>query len=127
MKLTIPILIIVAIGLLSGCALGMPEINIDIAYFWIDSGTDLTIHYTLSNSGRTELHDVIVAFGADLTTGGNHYYGDVEDLSISIYTEKIFKNSSESDSVTIATEGLPVHGVGVIEIGMDNPPDKNSE
>ena len=83
MKLTIPVLIIVAIGLLSGCALGMPEINVDIAYFWNDSGTDLTINYTLSNSGRTDLHDVIVTFGADLTTGGNSYYGDVEDLYIS--------------------------------------------
>ena len=70
MKLTIPILIIVAIGLLSGCALGMPEINVDIEYFWNDDGTMLTINYTLFNSGRTDLNDIVVTFGADLTTDG---------------------------------------------------------
>jgi hypothetical protein len=125
MKLTIPILIIVAIGLLSGCALGMPEINVDIEYFWNDSGTILTINYTLFNSGRTDLYDIVVTFGADLTTNGNNYYGDVEDLSISIYAEKIYQNMSESNFVTIATGGLPVHGVGIIKIGLDNPPDND--
>ena len=125
MKITIPILIVMAIGLLSGCSLGIPEINIDIEYFWNDSGSILTINYTLINSGKVDLKYVVVTFGADLTTGGNNDYGDPEDLSISTLTENIFQNSSEYDSVTIATEGLPVHGVGVIEIGLDNPPDDN--
>ena len=125
MKITIPILILMAIGFLSGCSLGIPEINIDIEYFWNDSGSILTINYTLINSGKVDLKYVVVTFGADLTTGGNNDYGDPEDLSISTLTENIFQNSSEYDSVTIATEGLPVHGVGVIEIGLDNPPDDN--
>ena len=123
MKLTIPILIIVAIGLLSGCALGMHEISVSTEYFWNDSGTILTINYTLFNNGRTNLYDVVVTFGADLTTNGNNYYGDTEDLSVSAYAEKIYQNTSESDFVTIATGGLPVHGVGIIKIGLDNPPD----
>jgi hypothetical protein len=121
MKITIPILIVMAIGLLFGCTIH--EIDIDINYTWIDSGTILTINYTLVNSGVVDLVDVVVTFGADLTTGGNNDYGDPEDLSISTIPVNIFQNSSKSDSVTIATGGLPVHGVGVIEIGLDNPPD----
>jgi hypothetical protein len=125
MKLTIPILIVMTIGLLSGCSLGIREIDVDIEYFWNDSGSILTINYTLFNSGRTNLQEVVVAFGADLTTGGNNYYGDPEDLTISTPPVNILQNSSESDSVMFATEGLPVHGVGVIEIGLDNPPNDN--
>ena len=125
MKLTIPILIVVAIGLLSGCSLGIREINIDTEYFWNDSGSILTINYTLFNSGQTHIQDVVVTFGADLTTGGNNYYGDPEDLTIFRPPVNIFQNTSESDSVMIATEGLSVHGVGIIEIGLDNPADDN--
>ena len=95
MKLTTPILIVVAVGLLSSCALGIPEINIDIEYFWNDNGTILTINYSLFNSGRTDLRDVVVTFVADVTSGGNNYYGDVEDLSVSIYTEKILKHTEK--------------------------------
>ncbi|MHA2279187.1 MAG: hypothetical protein ACXAC2_25690 [Candidatus Kariarchaeaceae archaeon] len=124
MKITIPILIIMAIGLLSGCS-GTHEIDIDFEYSWNDSGSILTINYTLINNGKVDLVDVVVTFGADLTTGGNNDYGDPEDLSISTLPVNIFQNSSESDSVTIATGGLAVHGVGVIEIGLDNPPDDN--
>ncbi len=123
MKITIPILIVLAIGLLSSCS-GNHEIDIDIEYSWNDSGSILTINYTLINSG-VHLEDVVITFGADLTTGGNNDYGDPEDLSISTPPVNIFQNTSESDSVTIATGGLPVHGVGVIEIGLDNPPDEN--
>ena len=126
MKITIPILIVIAIGLFSGCSLlGIHEIDIDIEYTWNDSGSILTISYTLINSGKVYLEDVVVTFGADLTTGGNNNYGDSEDLSISTPPVNIFQYSSESDSVTIATGGLLVHGVGVIEIGLDNPPDDN--
>lgn len=126
MKITIPILIVMAVGLLSGCSfLGIREIDIDIEYTWYDSGSILTINYTLINSGRVDLVDVVVTFGADLTTGGNNDYGDPEDLSISTPSVNIFRNSSESDSVTVATGGIPVHGVGVIKIGLDNPPDDN--
>ena len=123
MKKTIPILIVMAIGLLYGCA--RHEIDIDINYSWIDNGTLLTINYTLINSGLTNLENVVVTFGADLTTDGNNDYGDPEDLSISIAPVSIFQNTSESGAVTKATGGLTVHGVGVIEIGMDNPPDSN--
>ena len=124
MQVTIPILIVMAIGLFSGCSF-LHEIDIDIEYSWNNSASILTINYTLINSGEVDLEDVVVTFGADLTTDGNNDYGDPEDLSISTPPVNIFQNSSESDSVTIATGGLPVHGVGVIEIGLDNPPDDN--
>ncbi len=123
MKTTIPILIVMAIGLLSGCSLGMREIDVDIEYIWDDSGSILTINYILINNGLDHLQEVVVTFGADLTTGGNYYFGDPEDLSIFTPPVNIFQNSSESDSVTIATGGIPVHGVGVIGISLDNPPD----
>jgi hypothetical protein len=126
MKITTPILIIVAIGLLSGCSLlAIHDINIDIEYSWLDSGSILTINYTLINSGRVDLVDVVATFGADLTTGGNNDYGDPEDLSISTSPVNIYQRSSESGSLMIETGGIPVHGVGVIEIGLDNPPDDN--
>ena len=40
MKKTIPILIVMAIGLLYGCA--RHDINIEIDYFWSDNGSILT-------------------------------------------------------------------------------------
>jgi hypothetical protein len=122
MKTTIPILIVLAIGLLSACNLSH-EIDIDIEYSWNDSGTFLTIDYTLNNYGRVNLQNVVVTFGADVSTGGNNDYGDPEDLSVSTDPVNIYQNSSESDSVATATGGLTVYGVGVIEIGLDNPPD----
>jgi hypothetical protein len=126
MKLTIPILIVITIGLLTGCSLlGMHEIDIDIEYSWYDSGSIVTIDYTLINNGKVDLVDVVVTFSVDLTTGGNNDYGDPEDLSVSTPPVSIYQNSSESDSATLATGGRPVHGVGVIEIGLDNPPDDN--
>jgi hypothetical protein len=76
MKITIPILIVMAIGLLSGCS-GTHEIDIDIEYSWNDSGSILTINYTLINNSKVNLEDVVVTFGADLTTGGNNDYGEV--------------------------------------------------
>jgi hypothetical protein len=122
MKITIPILIVIAIGLLLGCSL-LHEIDIDIEYSWNVSADILTINYTLTNSGEVDLQDVVVTFGADLTTGGNNDYGDLEDLSISTSPVNISRGSSDSDSVTIDTGGETVHGVGVTEIGLDNPPD----
>ena len=98
---------------------------IDEDYSWSDNGMILTINYTLINSGITNLENVVVTFGADLTTDGNNDYGDPEDLSISIAPVSIYQNTSESGAVTKATGGLPVHAVGVIEIGLDNPPDDN--
>jgi len=125
MKLTIPILLVITIGLLSGCSmLGPRDIDIDIEYYWNDIGDILTINYTLFNHG-VYVEYVVVTFGADLTTGGNNYYSDSEDLYISTPAVNIHQNENESGSVTIATGGITVHGVGVIAINLENPPDDN--
>jgi hypothetical protein len=122
MKFTILIFIAVAIGLLSSCSF-LHEIDVDIDYSWNVIDNTLTINYTLTNSGEVALSDVVVTFGADLTTGGNNDYSDPEDLSIYTSPVDISRGSSDSDSVSINTGGLTVYGVGVTEIGMDNPPD----
>jgi hypothetical protein len=122
MKRTIPILIVIAIGLFSGCSLTNRGIDMDIAYSWTDSGTMVTINYTLINRG-VQLSGVVVTFGADLTTGGNNEYGDPEDLAISTPSVSLDRNTSEAAFVIGATGTLPVEGVGVISISMNNPPD----
>jgi hypothetical protein len=101
MKKTIPLLIVMAIGLLCGCA--RRDINLGIDYSWSDDGSILTINYTLINSGLQNLENVVVTFGADLTTGGNNYYGDPEDLSISTSHGIFLTVESKHGSLTIDT------------------------
>jgi hypothetical protein len=124
MKITTPILIVITIGLLYGCTLGNRNIDLDIYYTWNESASILTINYTLVNRG-VDAEDVVVTFGADLTPGGDNDFSNPEDLSISISAADITRNSSASGTVTSATGGLTVHGVGVIGINLDNPPDED--
>ena len=54
-----------------------------------------------------------------------NFYSDAEDLSVYTPSANIHQGETESGSVTVDTGGITVHGVGVIGINLDNPPDES--
>jgi hypothetical protein len=103
---------------------GSRDIDIEIEYFWNDINDTLTINYTLFNNG-VHVEYVYFEFGADMTTGGNNYYHDAEDLSLYTSAVNIHQREHVSGFVNINTGGIPVHSVGVIGIHLENPPDES--
>jgi FlaG/FlaF family flagellin (archaellin) len=98
------------------------EMYVHVDYEWIQSGDEVLIDYTIYNRGNVPLEDVTVEFGVD--TENNNDYNGLYDIQK--WTNTIDLNNYDSHRVRnfrIPLYGETAYGVGLVSIGMDNPPD----
>jgi hypothetical protein len=102
------------------------EVYVNVDYEWTQSGNEVLIDYTIYNMGNVPLEDVTIEFGVD--TENNNDYDGLYDIQKWTYPIDL----DDYDSHTVYNFSIPLYGetaygVGLVSVGMDNPPDDESD